>query len=406
MVDTTEGFFASRTEDVSSGSGKPATLGGTTYSVKPVSSGVIASYAHFAGATAVAAAQHPEWVAAWAQHANPHCLIAFILHDGAPAFAMPLEIVRHGPFGVARIPGGSHANGNFFAATSEFRSSPNRIDELAGLFRAVGKTRPDIDIVALERLAHSLSHLGNPLDAIPAMASPNVALAADLAGGFDALLERSSGKRKRKKNRSQLRKFEAAGGFKCFRATNPEDVSALLSAFFAMKQARFRKMGVADVFGGPEIQAFFGALFTDALKAERPPFLLSGLEVGGKLRAVAGYSCVDDRMVCDFVGFAEDDLYAASPGEFLFFTDIRQACSDGFKIFDFSVGDEPYKRTWCDIETRHFDVVVPLTAKGGVAAAIRRAKTRAKSFVKNTPLAWRLLRMARGKASSKPAAHE
>ena len=158
-----------------------------------------------------------------------------------------------------------------------------------------------------------------------------------------------------------------------------------------------------DVFGPAEIKTFFGDLFTSALKEPEPRFFLSGLEVGGKLRAVAGYSRTAERVICDFASFAEDELYAASPGEFLFFYDIEQASASGVKIFDFSVGDEPYKRAWCEIETWQFDVFVPLTAKGHAAAAIRRTKARTKSFVKNNPTAWRLARLLRAGGAPKPA---
>ena len=47
-------------------------------------------------------------------------------------------------------------------------------------------------------------------------------------------------------------------------------------------------------------------------------------------------------------------------------------------IFDFSVGDEPYKRLWCDIETRHIDVVAPLTAKGALLDRCLRPKAGSK----------------------------
>jgi CelD/BcsL family acetyltransferase involved in cellulose biosynthesis len=256
-------------------------------------------------------------------------------------------------------------------------------------------------MVALERLAPCLDGLDNPLRALPHAGSPNLALAADLTGGFEPLVDRMSGKRKRKKLRAQLRKFEAAGGYHLVRADTPEEAGRLLSALFAMKHERFRKMGVADVFAPPRIAAFFRDLFAAAAKGGTPPYFLSGLEVGGKLRAVAACSRAGERIICDFAAFAEDELHAASPGEFLFFHDIERASAEGLKLFDFSVGDETYKRAWCEIETRQFDVLFPLTAKGHAAAAMRRAKARATGMVKNNALAWRLVRMARARNAAK-----
>jgi CelD/BcsL family acetyltransferase involved in cellulose biosynthesis len=401
MVDTTERFFReSAAPEGAYGSGA------VTFSIEPVSPSALDVYSQLADRTVAAPPQRPEWLAAWAGNVNPDCLLLFALQGAEPLFAAPLEVVREGLCRTARIPGGSHANGSFFPAMPAFHSLSDMGAQLAAAFRTLRGARPDIDMLALERLSPGLDGLDNPLATLPHSASPNLALAADLTGGFEALVERMSGKRKRKKLRAQLRKFEAAGGYRLIRAGTPQETSELLSALFAMKHERFHKMGVADVFAPPEITAFFRELFATASKDGTPRFFLSGLEVGGKLRAVAAYSSTTERIICDFASFAEDELYAASPGEFLFFHDIEKACLEGLKIFDFSVGDEGYKRAWCEIETWQFDILFPLTARGHAAAAVKRAKARAKSLVKNNPLAWRLVRMARARNAGKSAPAE
>jgi CelD/BcsL family acetyltransferase involved in cellulose biosynthesis len=179
-------------------------------------------------------------------------------------------------------------------------------------------------------------------------------------------------------------------------------VLRLLDAFFAMKEFRFRKMGIANVFGDAEVQAFFRSLFIDALRESPPPFVLHALEVGGKLRAVTGSSLSAKRLVCEFGAIAEDDLGHTSPGDFLFFENIGEACRQGLEVFDFSVGDEPYKRLWCDIETRHFDVVAPLTAKGQLLARSLRLKAGVKARIKNSPTIWKLTKLLRRRAAGQP----
>ncbi len=118
-----------------------------------------------------------------------------------------------------------------------------------------------------------------------------------------------------------------------------------------MKEFRFRKMGITNVFADEQVRAFFRALFTQALAEDKPAFVLHGLEVAGKLRAITGSSRSGKRLICEFGAIAEDDLGHTSPGDFLFFDNIQEACETGFEVYDFSVGDEPYKRLWCDIET-------------------------------------------------------
>jgi CelD/BcsL family acetyltransferase involved in cellulose biosynthesis len=348
-----------------------------------------------------APAQSALWIEEWAANATPDGFVATVEQDGRPVFALALEVVRSGPFRVARFMGGRHANGNFAAADPAFLDT--RSFDAASLVATIRTERPDVDVLVLERLLPDLEGVANPLLALAHYPSPNLSLAVDLAGGFEALLKRASGKRKRKKHRSQTRKFEAAGGFRRIQASTDEDVSRLLDAFFAMKELRFRKMGIANAFGEIEAQNFFRSLFRDALGENPPPFVLHGLEVGGKLRAVTGSSRSGQRLICEFGAIAEDDLAYASPGDFLFFENIAEACSQGFSVFDFSVGDEPYKRLWCDIETRHFDVVVPLTPKGRVLAAHLRLKACVKSWIKNSPTVWKLAKLLRRRTAGHAA---
>ena len=336
--------------------------------------------------------QSAGWVAAWLSETRPECLIAVLSRDGRPELALALEIVREGPCRVARFMGGRHANGNFPAVR---RGAEIGSDGIAALIAGILRAAPDVDMIAFERLYESLDGAPNPLLQLPHRQSPNVSLAADLAGGFEALLGRVGGRRKRKKARSQARRFEEAGGYRRFAASSSDDTNRLLDAFFSMKEERFREMGIANVFGPADVQAFFRRLFADAIDQVPPPFVLHGLEVGGRLRAVTGASRRHDSLVCEFGSIAADELAAASPGSFLFFLNIEEACQQGFRLYDFSVGDEPYKRLWCEVEIAHFDVLIPLTARGRVIGLWKAVESRAKAALKGSPAVWRLAKRLR-----------
>ena len=164
-----------------------------------------------------------------------------------------------------------------------------------------------------------------------------------------------------------------------------------------MKAIWFQKNKLRDVFADDEVRAFFKRLFAAALEQEKPSYYMEALEVGGILRAVAGSSRVDGRVVCEFGGIAEDDLTQFSPGEFLTFESIQAACRDGNRIFDYGVGDEHYKRLWCDQEIHQFDVVLPLTAKGRLYSGIKLPFKALKRRVKASPTMKRLVGRLRGR---------
>ncbi|PLP60892.1 GNAT family N-acetyltransferase [Mesorhizobium loti] len=366
-------------------------------SVQAATGDVIASYVEFCQTALHAPPQDPLWVRQWIENLRPDAIIASLTIDGLTVLSLPLEIERTGPFRVARFLGGRHANGNFPALSpglgQSFVSSG-----LQALFAAIKSARPDIDLIALQRLQPDLDGATNPLAGLPSFPSPNLALAVDLDGGFDSVLERASGKRKRKKHRSQARKFEIAGGFARIEARTREETSRLLDAFFAMKEQRFRKMGIINVFGDERVRGFFQALFASALDNKNPAFVLHGLEVAGKLRAVTGSSRSPKRLICEFGAILEDELSFASPGDFLFFDNIQEACQQGNLLYDFSVGDEPYKRQWCDVEIRQSDALLPLTTKGRVLASALHQGARAKAFVKNSPMVWKITKALRRRA--------
>lgn len=351
------------------------------------------AYSVFCAHALQAPPQGALWTESWARPGNFGCFTAILEREGRPVLALALEIVRTGPFRVARWVGGNHANGNFPVLANGAGHLP--YEALKGLAHEIHHALPDIDLLTLERQIPAVDGIANPLLALPHRPSPNIALATDLSGGFEALLSRVNGKRKRKKYRSQLRKFEEAGGFRRFRAKTAIEVETLFSAFLEMKRQRFAAQGIADVFAPTTVQTAFRTLFNRALESPSPTFFLHGLEVGGIIRAVSGSSLAGRRLICDFCAFADDDLAATSPGDFLFFENIREACEEGFEIYDFSVGEERYKRAWCDIETTQFDVFLPLTPKGRVLAYGRSALSDAKRMVKNNPALWTLAKKLR-----------
>lgn len=361
----------------------------------------LAAYADIARQARFTPPQSPAWITAWVEETKADFIVATLSIAGQPALALALEVVGKGPFRVARFLGGHHANGNFVPLVAE---APRlRRADIDAVVAAIRKARPDIDMLSLERIVEEHEGLASPLLALPKLPSPNVALAVDLDGGFEALLKRASGKRKKKKHRSQTRKFELVGPWRILQAETPAEVERMLAGFFEMKRIRLTKMGVENVFGTAEVQNFFRRLFREALGDGRPGFVLRGLEVDGMIRAVTGSSVVGKRIICEFGAIREDELAHASPGDFLFFEEIRNACDEGFDVYDFSVGDEPYKRLWCDIEAMHFDVAVPLTPRGRMLAAFTRGKTRLKTFVKRNRLTWALTRRLRRRSAAAAA---
>ena len=353
----------------------------------------LATYETFCRKAVHAQAQHPVWVRAWVMATGADAFFVTLRRNGRPVLMLALEVMKEGPFRVASFMGERHANGNFAAFTD--RAVPVlSAQEVRTVADAVRAARPDVDLILLERQVPAVDGADNPLSGLRTMRSPNIALATDLAGGMDAVLGRMSGKRKRKKYKLQLRKFDEAGGYRWFEASTPDEVERLISEFYVLKAARFKKRGIPDTFASAEVRAFFRQLFHDALTVSPPPFVLHGIEVAGEIRGINGFSVTDTSLVCEFCAIRDDDP-TISPGFYLDYVGIEEACKRGKAVYDFSIGDDDYKRTWCDMETVQFDTLLPLTLKGRLLAATLKARAGAVRLVKSNKRLWATVKSLR-----------
>lgn len=340
--------------------------------------------------------QEIEFVSAWQTHVNRDCIAVMgeMPETGSIEFLLPLEVVSKGPLTFARYPGGSHANANF-PATGLIAAQMTAESLQSAISRAVKLARPDIDAILLERQLEELDGQPNLMVSASSSISPNVALSFALPSTFQELLKDRNGTKKQKKMRQMQRRMDERGGWRVFRAASSEETGRVLDRFFLLKGERLKSRGLKDVFAEMDVQTFFKSLFADAINSPSPRFELHALEVGGEIAAVAGCTINGKQLTVEFGGICSSDRQL-SPGDILYHFLIEACCQRGFGSFDFGVGDEFYKRRWCDTETWHRDTYLPLTAKGHMAVTMLMSISAAKKRIKNSPLLFALAKKLRG----------
>jgi CelD/BcsL family acetyltransferase involved in cellulose biosynthesis len=343
-------------------------------------------------------AQSADWFSCWQGSANPDCLVAALCTAGEPVFLLPLEIVQRGPVRIAIFAGGPHANCNFPALS---RAHQMTRGDLAILFDTVHQVRPDIDLVSLTRQLGELDGRANPLIQRPSRENANISLAITLERDFEIVLGRNNAKRKKKKHRQNARRFKEAGGYRIVTASSPSETRAMLENYFAWKTDRLAKAGIKNTYEPVGIKDFFHRLFANDAGSASPRFQLKALEVAGQYRAVLGKSYAEGQTFIDFIGIAEDELVSASPGEFLFFEDIQDSCKTDLAVYSFGIGDEPYKRSWSDIEVPTYDTDISLTTKGKIFAFYLGARGKLVRTIKQNDVVWAKVKKARSRLLGK-----
>ncbi|TWF56693.1 GNAT family N-acetyltransferase [Neorhizobium alkalisoli] len=342
-----------------------------------------------------------DWCRAWGQALGRRQIAIEGRIGERSAFILPLEIVPKAGIRVAAFPGDHYNNLN----TGLFDPALGQPDAqmVQTISRAISRAlRPVADLMVLDCVPLVWRGGQHPLAGLATIENQNHSFQLPLFANFDATIEQLNFKTRRKKFRAQTRKLEAIGGYDHFVPETPDEKHALLDTFFRQKSERLKLFGLPDVFEASEIRNFFHRLLDAPTNGTDSPLVLHSIrlkgEHAGHIAAIAGLSRKGDHVICQFSSIDETICPEASPGELLFWTMIEQSCHKGAAIFDFGVGDQLYKRSWCTQETVLHDLLVPVTLKGRVAKPLLTLSTRMKAAIKGNPRLYAFAQKLRSKA--------
>src|SRR5436309_15860438 len=135
-------------------------------------------------------------------------------------------------------------------------------------------------------------------------------------------------------------------------------------------------MGVPNIFERPGYVAFFQELAT--APRMRALVHLSRLDVGPAWAAVNLGITFRDCYFHILASYDDGEVSRFGPGAAHLRELLRYAIARGLTRFDFTIGDEPYKRDWCDAEQPLYDYVGAATIRGLPAAIMAFGSRRAK----------------------------
>lgn len=328
--------------------------------------------------------QSYDWCMAWVEaFGHPLAIIRGRFGDQA-AFILPLEIINRRGIRLAEFVGTRHSNINTGLFSAEFLAggdlTPARAATVAAALR--GKA----DLAVLRNVPLNWRGRRSPLASLPSVENQNHAFQLPLLDSFEASLKQVNAKRRRKKYKHQSRILDAKGGYEHVIA-DPDQQTALLDLFFGQKAARFKEAGLPDVFDdAPTRAALHRLLRQQASSGFDATLQMHALrlksEHEGHIPAIAALSRKGDHVICQFASIDESLVAEASPGELLFWLMIERLHREGVALFDFGIGDQTYKRSWCPVETTQHDLFLPISATGHAAALIQRGITRTKTAIK------------------------
>lgn len=346
-----------------------------------------------------------DWLSEWQSHIGRYgnsrpVIVAGRDHDGQVLIILPLAI-ECGRF-MRRLTwlGSDLCDYNAPLLSTNFseRVTPERFRDLWREIVALIRAEPELhfDMVDMDKMPEFVGQQHNPMLDLPVLPRTYGAHVATLGNDWENFSSSRRSVATCKRERRQFRHLAEHGEVRFVEAHDRGDIENTMNILIRQKRRSYARMEVEDLFARAGYRDFYRAV---ALNPNlRGVAHVSRLDVGAVPAATGLGLQYKDCYYLVMSSYQDGDLARFGPGRAHLQQMLRYAIGRKTEKFDFTIGDEPYKRDWCDVEMQMFGYLEAATAKGRLTAAIRTAACRGELFVREKPLLRRPLSRVRAVA--------
>jgi CelD/BcsL family acetyltransferase involved in cellulose biosynthesis len=343
-----------------------------------------------------------DWLAAWQRlvgvcdGARPVIAVAAFA-DGEPAFLLPLAVE---PSYASRRLCWLGQDLNDYNAPLLAKDFSQRVTAECFLaaWRAL-QTRiqrePALryDWIELEKMPPLVGGQANPFCQLAVAANPSGAHATALGSEWKQFYADRRSSATRRRDRTKRKHLSQFGAVEFVTDNAASDIGRTLQILIQQKSRHFAQRGIADMFVRPGWREFF--LDVAANPATRHLVHVSRIQVGERC-AAANFGLTFGGVYYHMLASYDDgELSRYGPGALHLRELLAYAIGRGLWRFDFTIGDEPYKREWSDSAVTLWDYCTVARSRGWPAFCRAALLRPLKRFIKQTPWAWRVASRAR-----------
>ncbi|MGH6671546.1 MAG: GNAT family N-acetyltransferase [Xanthobacteraceae bacterium] len=339
-----------------------------------------------------------DWLSAWQRHIGDRegvlpAIAAASFANGDTAFILPLAIE---PGRTTRRLCWLGQDVNDYNAPLIARDLPQRLSTEG--FRAAWREllkrmqRDPMrrhDWVELEKMPQAIGGQINPFFHLPHATNPSGAHFAKLGADWKTFYYDKRSSATRRRDRAKRRHLSEFGEVAFATSFQAGDVRCTLEALMAQKNRLLAQRGIGDMFARPGWREFFLDVATNP--ATRDRVHVSRVQVGATCAAANVGVVFGETYYHVLASYDDGPLAHYGPGALHLRELLAYAIGRGLKQFDFTIGDEPYKREWSDADVVLADYARPARWRGWPAYAISAVRRPIKRFIKQTPWAWRVV---------------
>jgi CelD/BcsL family acetyltransferase involved in cellulose biosynthesis len=318
---------------------------------------------------------------------------------GELVFLLPLAVTP----GLARrlgFLGGGLCDYNAPLVAPDFLARLRAVDFLALWDRICDLLQDDPqlghDVVELIKMPEVIGTKPNPFLHLDVRPNPSGAHLTRLGASWDAFYMEKRSSATRRRDRTKLKRLAEHGEVRFVDPSDTDDIRRTVEILMSQKAKAFARMGVNNLFARPGHREFFLDLATNP--RTRDLVHVSRLEVGAACAAANLAYTFRDTYYHILASYDEGELARFGPGAAHLRGLLQYAIENGFRCFDFTIGDERYKLEWSDTSLKLYDHMAAATLRGWPVVFVALVFLRLKRLIKQTPFLWRLFNTLRAAA--------
>ena len=261
------------------------------------------------------------------------------------------------------------------------------------------------DLVDLSKMPEFVGNQKNPLLQLGALPNRSGAYVATLGPNWDAYYNAKRSASTRKTIRRKQKQLEEHGKIRFVEPADSGACADTVATLIDQKTRSFARMGVENIFQRPGYRDFYLSLVTEP--SARGLVHVSRLDVGETIAATNVGLQFRGCYYLILSSYHGGEISRFGPGRTHLHELLHRAIEQGFRYFDFTIGDEPYKLDWADKKLVLYDHLAAQTARGWVIASAVMFARKGKRVIKQTPLLWHLavkIRALAARLTRRPAA--
>jgi len=256
--------------------------------------------------------------------------------------------------------------------------------EVSRILRCVAESVPDVHAFRLMKTLTTVEDAPVALTWLKHSPHPSAGHSITLTGDdFDSYYMSVRSKSTRKRDRQRRRRLEESGTLAFTIAETPADQHVLLDRILTQKASWFEARGISNPFDDADVLASLHALIDST--AARQSLHVSGLMLDGQLLAGNFGYLRGDRFYAVIGSVTDGEAARHSPGTIHLHELMRWCYLSGIRAFDLTVGDEGYKKDWCDVRHELIDIRLPLSMAGLLLTLPCQIKGDLKRRIKASP---------------------